>query len=124
MRPVPLERVTEIPIIRRAVTQQLPAERNGNLFPRAVVEIGLVEIHGPLGRVRDVVELPIPIQAATERRVTALRQRLLEVGVRHERGVRRLFVDAETFGVFDFRRQRSLGLCDGRAAQNRELEED
>ena len=55
-------RVTDIEILRIAVTVQLPEPRNGHLAPCAVVEAGTEEVRGTLLGVAHPREFPRPVE--------------------------------------------------------------
>jgi hypothetical protein len=89
-------RVGDVDVDREVVAVQLPDGGDGDGVPGGVVEVGAVEVGvAVVGPVR-VGELPLTVETQPVRRAGAVPgQRLPEVGVRHQRGVRRFGAQLE-----------------------------
>ncbi|CAM5336683.1 hypothetical protein SPILM97S_01274 [Streptomyces pilosus] len=96
--------VGDVQVDREVVAVQLPHGRHREGLPVAVVGVRAVEVGVPVVGAVGVGELPGAVQAQPVGRAGAVAgECLTQVGVRHERGVRRLGADGEDTEVVPLR---------------------
>ena len=107
LRKIPFECVTEVPVIRSAVTKQLPVRRNRDLLPCRHIKSGFVEINRACLGPRNPVEFPHAVQAPAESRLIPVRCKgFLKTCIRHQSRMSRFLVYSKYLRIFDFRRNR------------------